>query len=134
MTPQEVRNEIYKRYLAVYAGIFPIALDSKKFTPPEIPAKYVRLTVKFNEGFQSTLGRPGNRKFMKTGIVFIQVFTPDGKGTDENDELTHDSVNVFDGVRIGQLWLYNGRITSPGSDGKYYQQNGAVEFEFEEIR
>ena len=135
MTPKEVRNIIIARYLAEYNGLFPIATDNNRFDPPNIPQKWVRLTVKFVGGNQNSLGKKGNRKFLKTGLMNIQVFTPDNKGTDENDELANDSLDLFDGERLGNLWLYNGRLdSSPGNDDSYFRQDAIIEFEFEAVR
>ena len=134
MTPTEARKAIMSRYWNAFNGQFPIAIDNKKFDPPSTPSKWVRLSVQFNDGNQDSLGRSGNRKFVKRGLIFVQVFTPSNKGTNDNDGTAADSVNIFDGVRINDLWMYNGRIETVGSDGEYYQQNAVVEFEFENIR
>jgi hypothetical protein len=131
MTATEVRNIIMARYLNKYSGQFPIALDNQL---SETADKWVHLTVNFNTGFQYSLGQPGNRRFLKTGYIFVQVFTLINAGTDENDELVSDSVNLFDGERIEDLWMYNGSITTVGSDGEYYQQNAVIEFSYEDIR
>lgn len=134
MTPVEVRNAITSRYLTEFDGQFPIAVDNKKFDPPNPLSKWARVNVQFNDGNQSSLGKIGNRRFTKLGLLFVQIFTPINKGTDENDSLANSSANLFDGVRIQDLWLYNGRIKTIGSADEYYQQNVIVEFEFEEIR
>lgn len=135
MTPTEARNTIVSRYLVQYNGQFPIATDNIKFTTPNPSEKWVRVHVKFTEGNQSSLGKTGNRKFLKSGILFIQIFTPINTSTDENDTLANESLNLFDGERLEQLWLYNGRIETIGSGSKeFYQQNVVVEFKFEDIR
>lgn len=133
MTPSEARNEIMKRYLNEFTGQFPIALDNKKLEKPD-GVKWVRLNIQFNDGNQDSLGQPTNRKFVKQGLIFVQVFTPANKGTNENDDLCKDSLELLDGVRLNNLWMYNGRISTIGSDGEFYQQNVVVEFEFENIR
>lgn len=133
MTPTEVRNEIMKKYLDEFTGQFPIALDNKKFEKPD-GVKWVRLTILFNSGNQDSLGNEGNRKFVKRGLIFIQVFTPINKGTNANDDLCNSSLNLLDGVKINDLWMYNGRIKTVGSDGEFYHQNVVVEFEFQNIR
>ncbi len=133
MTPSEARNEIMKRYLTEFSGQFPIALDNKKFVKPD-GTKWVRLSIQFNSGAQDSLGKVTNRKFVKWGLVFVQVFTPSNKGTNDNDDLCHAALNLLDGVRINNLWMYNGKIDTIGSDGEYYQQNVVVDFEFENIR
>jgi len=134
MTPKETRNAIAKRVLAAFNSIYFVAVDNIKTGPPPIPAPWIRLTIVFNEGNQNTLGLEGNRKFVKLGMASAQVFTPINKGTDLNDDIANEALNLLDGVRIDKLWMYNGRIKTRGSDGEYYRQDSIVEFEFEEIR
>ncbi len=131
MTATEVRNAIMARYLNAFSGQFVIALDNQL---SETADKWVRLTVNFNDGSQNSLGTAGTRKFLKTGLIIIQVFTPINTGTDENDNLAVDSANLYDGVRLQDLWMYNGRIVTIGADGEYYQQNAIIEFDYEDIR
>lgn len=134
MTPTEARNALMARYLDEFTGQFPIALDNQIFERPNSPTRWVRFNVQFNDGNQDTLGRAGNRKFLKLGLVFIQIFTPVNEATNANDGLANDSLNLMDAIRIDDLWTYNGRIETVGSDGEYYQQNAVLEFEFEDIR
>ena len=135
MTPKEVRNEIVKRFIAQFTGQFPIAVTGHRFSPPAIPAPWVRLSVIFNDGAQTSLGRVGNRKFQKSGFVNVQVFTPVNKGTDRNDDIAQSVSAFLDGVDLGHgLWLYNGSIKTIGDKDDYYQQNVVVEFNFEDIR
>lgn len=136
MTPKEVRNAIFTRYLTEFNGQFPIALDNQPFTPPETGdgVKWVRVSVKFNNGAQSSLGKSGNRKFTKYGLLFIQVFTPTGHATNDNDELAEESLSLFEGERLGSLWFNNGRILTVGSDDEWYQQNAVLELTFETIK
>lgn len=136
MTPKEARNAIFTRYLTEFSGQFDIALDNQKFTPPETGdgVKWVRVSIKFNDGTQSSLGQSGNRKFEKYGLLFIQVFTPDGHATNDNDELAEDSLNLFEGERLGELWFNNGRIVTIGPDGEWYQQNVVLELTFSAIK
>ena len=134
MTESEVRNLIIKTYLTEYDGDFPIATDNLKFTKPNPPEKWVRISVQFNDGFQESLGIKTNRKFSGLGLLFIQVFTPINTATDENDSLARASKILFDGEHIQQVRFFNGRIDTIGPDGEFYQQNAIVEFEFEDIR
>ena len=95
MTPKEVRNEIVKRFLAQFTGQFAIAVTGHRFVPPQIPAPWVRISVIFNEGGQTSLGVKGNRRFQKSGFVNVQVFTPVNKGTDQNDVLSHIVILIW---------------------------------------
>lgn len=135
MTPKEARNQITKRFLAAFTGQFPIAVTGHRFTPPQIPNPWVRISVIFNDGAQTSLGEKGNRRFQKSGFVTVQVFTPVNKGTDQNDEMASSILTFLDGESMGsELWLYNGRINTIGDKDDYYQQNVVVEFNFEDIR
>lgn len=131
MTSTEVRNAIMSRYLNEFSGQFVIALDNQI---SETADKFVRLTINFSNGFQDSLGSTGNRKYIRTGLIYVQVFTPINKGTDDNDNLAGSSVNLFDGVRIEDLWMFNGRVNTIGSDGEHYQQNAVIEFQYQNIR
>jgi hypothetical protein len=136
MTPSEARNAIQIRYLDNFSGQFPIALDNQPFTAPNADEdiKWVRLNVQFTNGEQSSLGILGNRKFTRVGFLYIQVFTPAGHATDQNDVLAEESLTLFEGERLGNLWFTNGRIITVGEDGKWYQQNVVSELTFEAIK
>jgi hypothetical protein len=136
MTPKAVRNAIMARYLTEFSGQFEIALDNQPFTPPETGSgvKWVRVSVRFSGGAQSSLGRSGTRRFQKQGMLFVQVFTPTGHATNDNDDLAEDSLNLFEGEKINDLWFYNGEIKTIGSDDEWYQQNVILEFNFDAIK
>jgi hypothetical protein len=136
MTPKEARNAILVHYLAVYDGVIPVALDNQPFNPPETGSgvKWVRVNVQFLDGRQASLGRTNNRRFDKRGILFIQVFTPAGYATDDNDDLAEASLDLFEGVGLGGLWFDRGRVETVGPDGEWYQQNVVINFNFSAIK
>ncbi len=134
MTESEVRNLLATTYLTEFSGDFPIAIDNLKFDPPNPKTKWVRFGVQFNNGYQESLGRKTNRRFTGSGFVVMQVFTPINKATNENDILAYNSKVLFDGEHIEQVRLFNGRTSTIGSDGEWYQQNVVIEFEYEDIR
>lgn len=136
MTPKEARNAILVQYLTTYSGVIPIALDNQPFTPPETGdgVKWVRVSIQFVDGRQASLGRANNRRFDKRGILFVQVFTPTGYATNDNDELAEASLNLFEGVNLNGLWFDQGRIETIGSDDEWYQQNVVINFTFSAIK
>lgn len=131
MTPMEVRNIIMNRYLVEFDGVYNISIDNKRFSE-EI--SWVRLSVNFNDGEQTSLGKIGNRRYTDYGIIFVQVFTPSNEGTDLNDTMANDSKLLFDGVSIGDLTMYNGKVRTIGRVNEFYQQNAVIEFNFLTIR
>ena len=137
MTPKGAKNAVVQRYLDEFLGDFPIALSNQPFSKPEPAAgvRWVRLDVRLVSGGQDTLGAPGQRKFVSSGVATVQVFTPSGDATDINDDLAKASLDLLDGVRIGtDLWTDGGRILTVGTDGEWYQQNVAINVHFEETR
>lgn len=137
MTEAEARNAIIKLFLAEFPLLhptIPIAVAGKEFTKPELPNPWVRISVNFNLGNQDTQGQPGNRKFTRMGMAFVQVFTAKDKGTDLSDQIVNNSLNILDGVRLERLWLYNGSPVTLPEEPDYYRQNATVEFRFENIR
>lgn len=135
----EARTEIQKAYLTVFNGVIPIALDNQDFTPPDpdkdSSVKWVRLSVQGVSGTQACFGRAGNRRFDKTGLLTIQVFTPSGTATAENDQLCQDSLNVFEGIDLhNDMWFKNGRIDTVGTQNSWFQQNVTLEFTFQQIK
>lgn len=135
MTPKQARNTIQEAYLtSAVIAVDHIALDNQDFDPSDDESLWVRLHVKFNDGGQDSLGKLGNRRFGKIGFVYIQVFSKKGGATDDNDEIANNSLDVFDGERLGDLWFFNGRIETIGSGDVWYQQNVSIEFKFENIR
>jgi hypothetical protein len=139
MTQEEVRTAIQVAFLAVFNGVIPIALDNQPFSPPDPDGddpniKWARLTVMFINGSQDSLGRPGNRKFVRSGVLFIQCFTPKGTATSSNDVFCKQCADIFEGERIGVLWFKDTRIVTVGPDGSWYQQNVVADFEYELIK
>jgi len=134
-TFSEVRNEIYKRYLGTYSST-PYALDNQNFIPPapSTTVKWVRINVQFTSGAQDSLGAAGNRKFLKSGLLTFQVFTAVDAATNVNDAFCQSLQDLFEGVRIDDIWFLNGGIRYSGIDGEWFQQNVVFDFQFEDVK
>jgi len=134
-TFSEARNAIQIRFLTAFGSV-PTALDNQTFTPPVPGAgvRWVRLGVRFTEGVQDSFGAIGTRKFLKLGLLSIQVFTPIDSATDVNDALCQQVQDLYEGVRIDDIWFINGGIRYSGSDGDWYQQNVVFTIIFEDVK
>ena len=75
------------------------ALENESFDPPD-DSPWARLTVRHTGATQDTLGSPGNRRFDRTGSVFIQIFVKSDTGTRLSKQLTETTVNAFEGNTI----------------------------------
>lgn len=136
MTFAEVRNAIQSRLLnnpPTGVSVANIHLDNQQKDPPT-GSPWVDLWINHVGGFQSSLGREGNRIFEKRGLANARVFTPLGTATDVNDGIMEEIKNLYEGVRIGRLWFVDARGQSIGPDDAWYQQNLLVEFRYTSVR
>lgn len=134
MSVGDARNHIYTRFIAQWADRTPFQLDNEKF---EIPSTgpWVRLVVRNTLGEQDTLGRAGNRKFLRNGLIAAQVFTEASTGTAQGDTLAEAVRDIFEGESFNGILANNGTITElDQQDGRWYQHNVSVAFFVEQIK
>lgn len=134
MSVGDARNTIYTRFINEWADRTPFQLDNETF---EIPTSgpWVRLVVRNTLGEQDTLGRPGNRKYLRNGFIAGQVFTPVNEGTAQGDLLAEQLRDIFEGTSFGGILANNGTITElDQQDGRWYQHNVSVAFFVEQIK
>jgi hypothetical protein len=93
------REAIYNVFNVAWANRTDLTFDNEKFTPPE-DKSWVRLAVRHQDSSQETLGAVGNRKFLREGIAFIQVFTVMNTGVKSSDDLVEIARAVYEGTRI----------------------------------
>jgi hypothetical protein len=99
---REVQEALYQRWRAQWVDglepLTPYCFDDEKMTPPDGP--WVRFSVKRMPGGPGTLGRPGNRKMDRVGMVFIQLFQPPGLGIGPLSDLGERAAGIFENCRI----------------------------------
>lgn len=135
-TFSEVRNAIMERFIGTFGSTL-VAFDNQNFVPPTVGAavKWYRLSIQFVDGAQDSFGSVvGSRKFLKSGILTIQVFTEIDSATNLNDAQCQLVQDLFEGVRVGDIWFLNGGIRFSGSDGDWYQQNVVFDITFEDVK
>lgn len=105
--------------------------------PPAADAPFARIRIRHNPSGQSTFGPTGQRRFARSGIVTVQVFTPvtDGAGSTLAGKLATIARNAYEGRSTASgIWFRDTRIKEVGSDKTWYQINVTVEFEYDEQR
>jgi hypothetical protein len=132
-TINEARASIYAKFITDWNEETLYALDNDEFPEPEGIA-WVRLTVRSRPTTQETLGVEGNRKFLRTGVVFIQIFVPENSGLSEADRLAELVRNILEGTRFSSLWFYETQIREQGSDGKFYSILTESLFNYEQTK
>jgi hypothetical protein len=147
MNHEQARDELYEMFRAAWAansgavvqGSAPpvIYQGVSKDTPPAMEVSYARASVKHFTGTQGSLGGTGNRRFNRTGAVFIQTFAPLGIGNPLTIavRLGRIALEAFEGRSSpGGIWFRGCRLMEIGhSDGRY-QVNVIAEFTYDEVK
>jgi len=130
----EARQQIYDKFITDYADETIYDLDNEDFATPEGDTSWVRLVVRNQVGKQDTLGRSGNRKFLRVAVVYSQIFVPVDIGLSEADRLATIIRDIFEGTRLTKLWFFASDIQEIGPNGKFYQYNVESTFNYEETK
>ena len=119
-----------------------VALENKPFDTA-IDEPWVRLTVLHFDSEQETLGRVGNRQFLRSGSVVVQVFVPYGMGVHRAQQIAQEVRDLYEGVSLRVIKMpdeppvetmrfFAGSTLEIGLDGDFYQINVEVPFDYNE--
>lgn len=105
---QTRRTEIESAFETAWAGRTPIAWEGHDdpAIPPEPPAPWIRLTIRWGEAAIDTIRGPVGVQNRIPGVLFVNVFGPPGRGMKEVEDLADDvrdvvNLVVVQGVRFG---------------------------------
>ncbi len=124
---------------AVTGGAAPAVLwpgiDSGEQVPLSAPS--ARYTLRHDPGRQGTFGPTGQRRFVRSGTITIQVFTPlsDRLGLSLAEGLARIARDAYEGVGTPSgIWFRNVGIRESGPDKGLYQMNITAQFQYEEMK
>lgn len=110
-----------------------IAWPDVSFTPPD-GAAWVRFTERHDDGYQASIGAPGNNRQRRTGFVIIQVFVPQGKGGTSCRPLADQAVLAFVNQTVQGIHFNDVHAREVGNDGHgWYQINVYARFYYDQI-
>ena len=135
MNQQDAREALTQAWTTGWAGATPVVFANEELDPPAAP--WVRFSVLHQTGQQETLGGEGNRRFLRSGIVSIQVFVPSGQGGLRNsDALVHTARAIFEGKNfsLNTLRCTNASVREIGEAEGFYQTNIEIDFNYEETK
>ena len=133
MQLNDARKAIYDRFTAAWGSTTAFCFYGEAFDSTQ-HLEWVRVTVKSLPGSQDTLGAAGNRKFMRTGIIFVQITVPDGEGTSRADQLAQLVSTIFEGTRFSGIWVYETNVQEQDSDDKNLLYLVESTFNYEDIK
>lgn len=81
------------------------------------------------------VGKPGQKRYTQTGLVFVQLFCPkEAINVAQNGRLLAEVAKaVYRGKRVGCIYFRNVRIIPVDSEKQYYRFNVVAEYEHDEI-
>lgn len=145
---REVQETLYQRWAARWV-VDPLAVEPEPLTyyvfeddkaepPADEDIVWARFSVKRLPGGPGTMGRPGNRKMDRRGIVFVQLFTPPGNGVGKISDYGEKAAGIFESCRLLAEHDIRFGTVEPGETGQV--ENGrwlglSVEgpFDYEQI-
>ena len=112
-------------------------IENSSFEPPR-NEPWARVTLRFLDGRQASIGGVGIRRFNRTGIMSVQIFVPIGSAMKSQADLAQVIVDGFEGKRITGTSICITAVTprsiGPDPEGPWYQTNVDVEFTYEVIK
>lgn len=137
MTTLSQANEaVFQRFIDVWTPTgHPLTLENEEFSVPD-SGPWARMTSRITASTQETLGRPTNRRFERSGSLFVQIFDDVDAGTARSKTLAQTVLEGFEGVRLSNnsIRFYDVIPREIGPDGRWYQTNVEINFEFDETR
>lgn len=112
-----------------------IAIEGE--TPPYKPGDAAYITLAFRGGGvpSRTLGSTGNRKYTRSGVLIVQIFTPlSGGGQKPCNVLADHMKDLLESPVTGLVELVDCEINPVGAEKGYYQINASVRFVYEEVK
>ncbi len=136
VTLVDARETMYQKFVDDWGATSPFTFDNEDYKPAADTA-WVRVAVRHNSSSLEAIGGTGAggfNKFMRSGRVFIQVFTPIDQGTNEADTLAQAARAIFEGVTLSSnaIRFNNVIIREIGPDGSWYKINVECLFDYDE--
>ncbi len=102
---------------------------------PSSEKAWARVTINHVTGNQASLGSfDSARRWDRSGILIIQLFTPMGDGNSMAYDLAQTLVDGLQLKRGGCVTLRNVALNEVGPDGAFYQMNVTCTFSYDDIR
>lgn len=106
--------ELFRVAWEVTAG-YDCEWPNHKALDPGEDDTWARWNLDYAGGRQSTFAKNGQRKFEKTGLVYVNVFTPLGAGLADARDASQIAIFAYEGKRTpSDVWFRNVRIESEG--------------------
>lgn len=132
MTPQQALDEVGEKFKTEWGAETAVAWEDLDFDPAAVN-EYVRFSMQHAAGDRADIaGDDTDPLFRRTGLVFVQVFTPKNSSTDRSNALVAKALRFLERYR-GQVWMRNQSPIPVGREGRWRQVNVSAEFIYDSI-
>ncbi len=133
-TLNEAKQAVNDRFKTLWGTKTTYSLPNEPFTQPTPDESWVRLTVLNVGGGQESLGKVGNRRFERRGIIIVNVFTPLEEGTFGGDTLASEVQTIYEGTKFDGITVNDSRIREKGVEDQWYHTIMEADFIYYEIK
>lgn len=137
LTITQARDEISTLFKVAWdATGYLVIWDDVGQPAPTDRSPWARFTIRHYDGAQATLANhSGQRRYRRSGTIFVQLFAPTGEGLSTLDEMAIVAMRAFEGKSTaGGVWFRDVRLREVGVDGNWQQANVMADFEYDEVR
>lgn len=117
MTPSEAHRAILAHFVAEWADETPYSIDNRRLTQPTPPFAQVDI-VNLNSD-QVTLGRPGARRFERSGFIDVRLYGARDEGRGVLDALAERVIEIFEAIDISGMRTYAATINEIRGDREF---------------
>jgi len=101
---------------------------------PAEDVPWVRFNINHADGFQASMGAPGQNMYRQTGIITVQIFQPEGQYGTIGRDYANQIIDFYHGAQADGVSYSGAQIREVGRDGfGWYQTNVVVTFEYDTI-
>jgi hypothetical protein len=104
MTPADAHKAILQQWVTQWPSLSantPYAIDNRRIT--QTAAEFAIVEVTNLTADQVTMGPPGQRRFLRPGVIDVRLYGPRDAGRKRLDELAQIVKEMFEATRLGAV-------------------------------
>ncbi|HEX2554238.1 MAG TPA: phage tail terminator-like protein [Microvirga sp.] len=108
------------------------AYEGHSFDPPK-NAAWCRLTIRNGEARRVSTGSPGSNLHRHVGVIFVEIYTPGGQGTQAARVLADHALAVFQGAQFANITCDTPYVSNTGQESPWLVMTIIVPFHRDEL-